>query len=85
MVIRELDQPPIIMGHSFGGLIVQIILDHGLGAVGVAIDSGAPEGVLTLPLVQAKAGFPVLKNPANRHRAVGFTPKPSSTTGSPTR
>jgi pimeloyl-ACP methyl ester carboxylesterase len=74
-VIRELDQPPIIMGHSFGGLIVQIILDHGLGAVGVAIDSGAPEGVRTLPLVQAKAGFPVLKNPANRHRAVGFTPK----------
>jgi pimeloyl-ACP methyl ester carboxylesterase len=74
-VIRELDQPPIIMGHSFGGLIVQILLDHGLGAVGVAIDSGAPEGVLTLPLVQAKAGFPVLKNPANRHRAVGFTPK----------
>ncbi len=74
-VIRELDQPPIIMGHSFGGLIVQIILDHGLGAVGVAIDSGAPEGVRTLPLVQAKAGFPVLKNPANRHRAVAFTPK----------
>jgi pimeloyl-ACP methyl ester carboxylesterase len=74
-VIGELDEPPILMGHSFGGLIVQILLDHGLGAVGVAIDSGAPEGVRTLPLVQAKAGFPVLKNPANRHRAVPFTPK----------
>jgi pimeloyl-ACP methyl ester carboxylesterase len=74
-VIRELDQPPILMGHSFGGLIVQILLDHGLGAVGVAIDSGAPEGVLTLPPAQAKAAFPILKNPANRHRAVGFTPE----------
>jgi pimeloyl-ACP methyl ester carboxylesterase len=74
-IIKELDRPPILMGHSFGGLIVQILLDHGLGAVGVAIDSGAPEGVRTLPLAQAKAGFPVLKNPANRHRAVGFTPK----------
>lgn len=74
-IIKELDRPPILMGHSCGGLIVQILLDHGLGAVGVAIDSGAPEGVRTLPLAQAKAGFPVLKNPANRHRAVGFTPK----------
>jgi pimeloyl-ACP methyl ester carboxylesterase len=74
-VIRDLDQPPILMGHSFGGLIVQILLDRGLGAVGVAIDSGAPEGVLTLPLAQARAGFPVLKNPANRHRAVAFTPE----------
>jgi pimeloyl-ACP methyl ester carboxylesterase len=74
-IIRELYQPPILMGHSFGGLIVQILLDHGLGAVGVAIDSGAPEGIRTLPPAQVKAGFPVLKNPANRHRAVGFTPK----------
>jgi pimeloyl-ACP methyl ester carboxylesterase len=74
-IIKALDRPPILIGHSFGGLIVQILLDHGLGAVGVAIDSGAPEGVRTLPLAQAKAGFPVLKNPANRHRAVGLTPK----------
>jgi pimeloyl-ACP methyl ester carboxylesterase len=74
-IIREMDSPPILMGHSFGGLIVQILLDRGLGAVGIAIDSGAPEGVRTLPLAQAKAGFPVLKNPANRHRAVAFTRK----------
>jgi pimeloyl-ACP methyl ester carboxylesterase len=73
-VISELDRPPILIGHSFGGLIVQILLDRGFGAAGVAIDSGAPEGVLTLPLAQARAGFPVLKNPANRHRAVAFTP-----------
>jgi alpha-beta hydrolase superfamily lysophospholipase len=74
-VIGDLDKPPIIMGHSFGGTIVQILLDHGLGAVGVAIDSGPPEGITTLPPVQVKAAFPVLRNPANRHRAVAFTPK----------
>jgi pimeloyl-ACP methyl ester carboxylesterase len=74
-VIRELDGRPILMGHSFGGLIVQILLDRGFGAAGIAIDSGAPEGVRTLPLTQARAGFPVLKNPANRHRAVAFTRK----------
>jgi pimeloyl-ACP methyl ester carboxylesterase len=74
-VIGELERPPILIGHSYGGLIVQILLDRGLGAAGVAIDSGAPEGVLTLPLAQARAGFPVLKNPANRHRAVPFTPE----------
>jgi pimeloyl-ACP methyl ester carboxylesterase len=74
-VIGELAEQPIIMGHSFGGTIVQILLDHGLGAVGVAIDSGPPEGIRTLPPAQAKAAFPVLKNPANRHRAVPFTLK----------
>ena len=74
-VIGELERPPILIGHSYGGLIVQILLDRGHGAAGVAIDSGAPEGVLTLPLSQARAGFPVLKNPANRHRAVTFTPE----------
>jgi pimeloyl-ACP methyl ester carboxylesterase len=74
-LVGGLDSQPILMGHSFGGLIVQILLDHGLGAAGVAIDSVPPEGIRTLPLAQAKAGFPVLKNPANRHRAVGFTPE----------
>lgn len=74
-VVRELERPPILVGHSFGGLVVQILLDHGFGAAGVAIDSVAPEGIRTLPPSQAKAGFPVLKNPANRHRAVAFTPE----------
>lgn len=74
-VIRGLDSPPILMGHSFGGALVQILLDHGLGAAGVAIDSVPTEGVLTLPLSQIKASFPVLSNPANRHKAVGFTPE----------
>jgi len=74
-IIGELDKPPILMGHSMGGLIVQILLDHGYGAAGVAIDSVAPEGVRRVPLVQTRAAFPVLRNPANRHRAVGFTPE----------
>jgi len=74
-IVAGLDQPPILMGHSFGGLIVQILLDHGLGAVGVAIDSVAPQGIRTLPLAEARSGFPVLKNPANRHRAVALTPE----------
>jgi pimeloyl-ACP methyl ester carboxylesterase len=72
-VIGELDAPPILMGHSAGGAFVQILLDHGFGAVGVAINSAPTEGVAVVPLSQVRASFPVLKNPANRHRAVGFT------------
>ena len=82
-IIGELEKPPILMGHSKGGLIVQILLDHGFGAAGVAIGSVAPEGLRRVPFAQTRAAFPVLKNPANRLRAVGFTPS-SSTTASPT-
>jgi pimeloyl-ACP methyl ester carboxylesterase len=74
-IIGELDEPPILIGHSFGGTLVQILLDHGLGLVGVAIDSVPTEGVHTLPASRIRATFPVLENPANRDRAVGFTPK----------
>ena len=74
-ILDELDSPPILIGHSFGGLLVQILLDRGYGAAGVAIDSVPPEGVRRVPLSQIKAGFPVLSNPANRHRAVSFTPE----------
>lgn len=74
-IIGELDKPPIIMGHSFGGVLTQILLDHGYGAAGVAIDSVPAEGIKVTPPSQIKASFPVLKNPANRHRAVPFTPK----------
>ena len=74
-VIRELDRPPILMGHSAGGVFTQILLDHGYGACGVAINSAPTEGVKRVPLSQVRATFPVLKNPANRHKAVGFTPE----------
>jgi pimeloyl-ACP methyl ester carboxylesterase len=72
-VVGALDQPPILIGHSAGGVFVQILLDHGYGAAGVAINSAPTEGVKRVPLSQVKATFPVLKNPANRHKAVGFT------------
>jgi pimeloyl-ACP methyl ester carboxylesterase len=73
--IRGLDRPPIIMGHSAGGAFTQILLDRGFGAAGVAINSAPTEGVKVIPLSQIKSSYPVLKNPANRHKAVGLTPK----------
>ena len=72
-VVGELESPPIIIGHSAGGVFTQILLDHGFGAAGVAINSAPTEGVKRIPLSQVRASFPVLKNPANRHKAVGLT------------
>jgi pimeloyl-ACP methyl ester carboxylesterase len=74
-VVRDLDPQPILIGHSAGGVFTQILLDRGYGAAGVAINSAPTEGVKVVPLSQIKATFPVLKNPANRHKAVGFTPE----------
>ena len=74
-IIRGLDRPPFLMGHSFGGAFVQLLLDRGLGASGVAIDSVPTEHVRVVPGSQIKASFPILNNPANHHRAVGFTPE----------
>jgi alpha-beta hydrolase superfamily lysophospholipase len=74
-LIRALDAPPILMGHSFGGLLVQLLLDRGLGSVGVAIHPAPPKGVLRLPISALRASFPVLSNPANRKRTVSLTPK----------
>jgi pimeloyl-ACP methyl ester carboxylesterase len=73
--ITDLDRPPIIMGHSFGGTLTQLLLDRGCGAAAVVIDSAPTEGVRVNPLSQIKSLFPILKNPANRHKAVGFTPE----------
>lgn len=72
-IIRELDTSPIIMGHSFGGAFTEILLDRGLGAAGVAIDAAAVKGITRLPLAQLRSAFPVLKSPANAHRAVALT------------
>ncbi len=74
-VIESLPRPPIIMGHSFGGTLTQLLLARGLGCAGVAIDSAPTEGVRVLPLTQAKALFPALKHPSDRHKAFGFTPE----------
>src|SRR4030081_2729714 len=73
-LVRDLDSPPIIIGHSFGGAFTEILLDRGLGAAGVAIDAAAVRGILNLPFSQLKAGFPVLKSPSNIHKAVALTP-----------
>jgi pimeloyl-ACP methyl ester carboxylesterase len=72
-IVGELESPPILIGHSAGGTFVQLLLDHGFGAVGVAVNSAPTEGVRTVPLSQIRSTFPVLKNPANRHRAVPLT------------
>jgi pimeloyl-ACP methyl ester carboxylesterase len=74
-VVSELDSPPILMGHSAGGVFTQILLDRGYGAAGVVLNSAPTEGVKPVPLSQVRASFPVLKNPANRHKAVGLTPE----------
>jgi pimeloyl-ACP methyl ester carboxylesterase len=74
-IICELETPPIIMGHSFGGTLTQLLLDRGLGAAGVVIDSALVRGIKSIPLSQLKSLFPALDNPAHRHQAVGFTPE----------
>ena len=65
-------------------MFTQILLDHGFGAAGVAINSAPTEGVKRVPLSQVKATFPVLKNPANRH-GPSASRSSSGTTRSPTR
>jgi len=72
-LVRALPSKPVIMGHSFGGALVQLLLDRGLGAAGVAIDSAPTKGVLLLPWSSIRSLFPVLKNPSNRTRAVALT------------
>jgi len=74
-VIEALDRPPIIMGHSFGGTLTQLLLARGLGASGVVIDSAPTEGVRVNPISQIRSLFPILNNPAKRHQAAGFTPE----------
>jgi non-heme chloroperoxidase len=72
-IIDRLTRKPILVGHSFGGLLVQILAGRGLAAATVAIDPAPFRGVLPLPLSALKAGRPVLGHPANRHRAVPLT------------
>ncbi|HEY5006211.1 MAG TPA: alpha/beta hydrolase [Ktedonobacteraceae bacterium] len=71
--IEQLKRKPVVIGHSFGGLIAQQLADRGLSTVTVAIDPAGFRGVLPIPLAQIKSGAPVLSNPANYHRAVSLT------------
>jgi pimeloyl-ACP methyl ester carboxylesterase len=72
-IIGGLDEKPVIVGHSFGGLLAQILAGRGLSAATVAIDPAPFRGVLPLPLSALKSAQPVLGIPANRHRAVPLT------------
>ncbi|TDU82179.1 pimeloyl-ACP methyl ester carboxylesterase [Kribbella voronezhensis] len=72
-IIRGLDTKPVVVGHSFGGLLTQILAGRGLAAASVAIDPAPFRGVLPLPISALKSAFPVLGNPANRNRAVPLT------------
>jgi pimeloyl-ACP methyl ester carboxylesterase len=72
-VIAKLDKKPAVIGHSFGGLLAQMVAGLGLSAATVAIDAAPFRGVLPLPISALKSSSPVLGNPANRHRAVPLT------------
>jgi non-heme chloroperoxidase len=72
-LIGRLDKKPAVIGHSFGGLLAQIVAGRGLAAASVAIDPAPFRGVLPLPVSSLKSASPVLSNPANRNRAVALT------------
>jgi pimeloyl-ACP methyl ester carboxylesterase len=73
VVIKGLERKPAVVGHSFGGLLTQILAGRGLSAVSVAIDPAPSRGVLPLPISALRSASPVLSNPANVHRAVPLT------------
>lgn len=74
-VIEGLPSKPILIGHSFGGTIVEKLLGMDLGVAGVAIDAAPIKGVLPLPISALRVAFPVLKNPSNNSRAVSLSPE----------
>jgi non-heme chloroperoxidase len=73
--IRGLGTKPIVIGHSFGGLVVQRLLGEDLAAAAVAIDPAPPKGVMYLPPSALRVASIALRNPANRKRAVSLTAK----------
>jgi alpha-beta hydrolase superfamily lysophospholipase len=73
--IASLPALPVVIGHSFGGLIVEKLLGEGQAAAGVAIDAAPIKGVLPLPLSALRAAFPVLRNPGNIDASVSLTPE----------
>ena len=72
-VVGKLDRKPAVIGHSFGGLLTQILAGRGVSAASVAIDPAPFRGVLPLPISALRSASPVLRNPANRRRAVPLT------------
>jgi pimeloyl-ACP methyl ester carboxylesterase len=74
-IIRGLGSPPIVMGHSIGGTVLQLLVDRGLGRAAVGIAPGTVKGVPDLPLSTLRSSFPVLGNPFNRGKATGLSAK----------
>lgn len=72
-LVSAMPQPPLLIGHSFGGALVQLLLDRGLGRAGVALCSAGVRGVYGIRLSQLKVMGPILANPANRKRAIPVT------------
>ena len=72
-LIRRLDRPPLLIGHSYGGLFVELLLDRGLGRAGVAMSPAPPKGILKLPFSTLKAGSPALAHPSKWHGVVELT------------
>ena len=72
-LIGELDQPPVLIGHSYGGLFVELLLDRGLGRAGVAMSPAPAKGILALPFSTLKAGAPALAHPPKWHGVVTLT------------
>ncbi|MDB5817742.1 MAG: hypothetical protein JWQ11_1382 [Rhizobacter sp.] len=74
-IIAALPASPILIGHSFGGLVAEKLLGEGIGRAAIAIDPAQIKGVLPLPLAQLRSGLPALGNPFNKSRAVALTAK----------
>jgi pimeloyl-ACP methyl ester carboxylesterase len=72
-LIRASDQPPVLIGHSYGGLFVELLLDRGLGRAGVAMSPAPPKGILVLPFSTLKAAAPALAHPSKWHGVVTLT------------
>jgi pimeloyl-ACP methyl ester carboxylesterase len=72
-IIEQLPTRPVLLGHSFGGMIAEKLLGEGYGAGAIAIDAAQIKGVLPLPLSALHSTLPVFKNPANKHKAVSLT------------
>jgi len=74
-LIEELDEPPVLIGHSYGGLFVELLLDRGLGRAGVAMSPAPPKGILVLPFSTLKSGAPALAHPSKWHGVVTLSPE----------
>jgi len=74
-LIEALDHPPVLIGHSYGGLFVERLLDRGLGRAGVAMSPAPPKGILALPFSTLKGGAPALAHPSKWHAGRDLDPR----------